>query len=336
MNPWAPAGVRLPPQTLQLTTADRNGWSTGQLFVRCAAMDQQQPSVEEVYRSSRRNCLQHGLVLEALGIQYQIQYASGEYRIVVLSSYAARARTEIEAYAQENRAPRYRTTTIPQRGSGWAGVFGYVIVLLLGFALQHKGVFGIEWTEAGKTHAGLIRAGELWRTVTALSLHSDPAHLMGNIVIGSLIGLFAGQLLGSGLAWISILFAGAGGNLLNAWIRRAGHTSVGASTAVFAALGIVAAYAWIRRNPTRPSALARYAPIVGAVVLLSYLGTGGERTDVLAHVAGFLVGLLLGALFGKLGDRILMGKRAQFLLGIAAVAVLAMAWVVALTRSTLS
>lgn len=314
--------------------SERNGWSTGQLFVRCAAMDQQKPLVEEVYRSSRRDCLQHGLVLEALGIQYQIQYASGEYRIVVLSSYAARARTEIEAYAQENRTPRYSMTTVPQRGSGWAGVFGYVIVLMLGFALQHKGVFGIEWTEAGKTHAGLIRAGELWRTVTALSLHSDPAHLMGNIVIGSLIGLFAGQLLGSGLAWISILFAGAGGNLLNAWIRRAGHTSVGASTAVFAALGIVAAYAWVRRNPTRPSALARYAPIVGAVVLLSYLGTGGERTDVLAHVAGFLVGLLLGALYGKLGDRIWMGKRAQFLLGIAAVATLAMAWLVALTRSS--
>ena len=69
---------------------------------------------------------------------------------------------------------------------------------------------------------------------------------------------------------------------------------------------------------------------------MSYRGTGGERTDVLAHVAVFLVGLLLGALFGKLGDRILMGKRAQFLLGIAAVAVLALAWVVALTRSSLS
>lgn len=299
-------------------------------------MDQQRPSLEEVYRSSRKGCLQHGLALEALGIHYEIRYASGEYRIVVSSSCAARARAEIEAYAQENRAPRYRMTTVPQRGSGWAGVFGYVIVLLLGFALQYKGVFGVEWSEAGKTHAGLIRAGELWRTVTALTLHSDPAHLMANIVIGGLIGLFAGQLLGSGLAWISILFAGAGGNLLNAWIRPAGHTSIGASTAVFAALGIVAAYAWVRRSPMRPSALARYAPIVGAVVLLSYLGTGGERTDVLAHVAGFLVGLLLGALYGKLGDRMLMGKRAQFLLGIAAVVVLALAWRVALTRSSLS
>lgn len=299
-------------------------------------MEEQRTSVEEVFRSSRRDCLQHGLVLDALGIPFEIQYASGEYRIVVPSSYAARARAEIEAYAQENRAPRNRMTMVPQRGSGWAGVFGYVIVLLLGFALQHNGVFGVEWSEAGKTHAGLIRAGELWRTVTALSLHSDPAHLLANIVIGGLIGLFAGQLLGSGLAWISILFAGAGGNLLNAWIRQAGHTSVGASTAVFAALGIIAAYAWVRRYQTRRSGLARYAPIVGAVVLLSYLGTGGGRTDVLAHVAGFLAGLLLGAVYGKLGDRILMGKRAQFLLGIAAVAALALAWLLALTRSSLS
>ncbi len=278
--------------------------------------------------------MQCGLVLEAIGIDYELQYASGEYRIVVPFASAARARTEIEAYALENRAARYGITTVPQKGSGWAGVFGYAIVLLLGFALQRNGVFGVEWIEAGKTHAGLIRAGELWRTVTALSLHSDPAHLMANIVVGGLIGLFAGQLLGSGLAWISILFAGAGGNLLNAWIRHAGHTSVGASTAVFAGLGIVAAYAWVRRESTSPSALARYAPIVGAVVLLSYLGTGGERTDVLAHVAGFLAGLLLGTLYGKLGDRIFMGKRAQFLLGIAAVAVLALTWLVALSRAS--
>lgn len=169
-----------------------------------------------------------------------------------------------------------------------------------------------------------------WRAVTALSLHVDLSHLLANIVIGGLIGLFAGQLLGSGLAWVSILIVGAAGNLLNAWIRQPGHTSVGASTAVFAALGIVAAYVWKQRRHRQASRLARRAPLVGGVVLLGYLGAGGVRTDVLAHVTGFLSGVLPGALYGKLGDRVVLAAGVQFLLGMGALAVLALAWTLAL------
>ena len=166
--------------------------------------------------------------------------------------------------------------------------------------------------------------------VTALSLHIDLPHLVANLVIGGLFGLFAGRLLGSGLAWFSILIAGTTGNLLNAWIRHPGHTSVGASTAVFAALGIVAAYTWKQRREVSAPRLARWAPLVGAVVLLGYLGTGGARTDVTAHVAGFLSGVLLGALYGKLGDRVVPAAGGQFLLGLGALAVLALAWTLAL------
>ncbi len=295
-------------------------------------MDKKPISVEEVYSSSRKGCLHHGLVLEAAGIPYQIRQKPGESIIVVPASLAARARAEIDAYTRENKASPSGKTTVLAQGSGWAGVLGYAIVLLLMFLLQRQGILSEEWFDAGKTHAGLIRQGEWWRTVTALSLHSDSIHLVANIVIGGLIGLFAGQLLGSGLAWTSILFAGAAGNLLNAWVRDPRHTSVGASTAVFAAFGIVATFAAIRRRHTRTSKLARYTPIVGAVILLSYVGTSGERTDVFAHVAGLLAGLLLGALYGKLGDRIIMGTRTQLLFGIGAVASLGLTWLIALTR----
>lgn len=295
-------------------------------------MDEKPTSVEEVYCSSRKGCLHHVLVLEAAGIPYQIREESGESIIVVPASFAARARTEIDAYMRENQASPSGKTTVLEQGSGWAGVFGYAFVLLLMFLLQRQGILSEKWFGAGMTDADLIRRGEWWRTVTALSLHSDLIHLLANIVTGGLIGLFAGQLLGSGLAWFSILFAGAAGNLLNAWVRDPRHTSVGASTAVFAAFGIVAAFASIRRRHAGTSKFARYTPIIGAVILLSYLGTSGERTDVFAHVAGFLAGLLLGAFYGKSGDRIMMGTRNQLLFGIGAVAFLGLAWVIALTR----
>ena len=71
-------------------------------------------------------------------------------------------------------------------------------------------------------------------------------------------------------------------------------------------------------------------PLIGAVVLLSFLGTGGGRTDVGAHITGFVSGLFLGAVYGTLGDEMQFGRRAQILLGIGALAVLTLAWTFAL------
>ncbi len=288
--------------------------------------------MEAVYRSGiKKDCLKHALVLEATGIDYEVCETAGEFTLVVAAPDAARARAELDAYARENRDWPTGAATFPQRAGGWEGVLGYAAVLLFVAVLAHQEMFALDWFAAGRTHAGLIRHGQWWRTVTALSLHIDPAHLLSNLVIGGLIGLFAGQLFGSGLAWVSILIAGAAGNLLNAWIHQPGHTSVGASTAVFAALGIVAAYVWKRRQHMQASKLARWAPLVGGVVSLVNLGTGGARTDVAAHVTGFLSGVLLGALYGKLGDRVVFAAGAQFLLGMSALAVLTLAWVLALT-----
>ncbi len=295
-------------------------------------MGEMQPSVEAVYRSSRQGCLRYRLALEAAGIPSGIRRESGEFVIVVPASLAAQARTEIEAYAQENQVLGTGRATVREQGNGRAGVFAYAIVLALVFWLQNQGIHGAPWLDAGKADAGLILQGQWWRCVTALSLHSDLTHLVANIVFGGLIGLYVGQLLGSGLAWMSILLAGAVGNLFNAWVRDASHTSIGASTSVFAALGIVAAYASIRRWDPRKSRLARFAPVIGAAILLSYLGTSGERTDVFAHVSGFLAGLLLGAIYGKLGDRIMVGRRTQCMFGIGAATFLALAWIVALAR----
>ena len=295
-------------------------------------MESRQQPMEVVYRSdTKKDCLTRALVLDASGIRYEVHGGAGEYTLVVATRDEARAREELDAYARENRDWPTGAAALAQRAGGWGGVLGYAAVLLLVAILQQQEMFAFDWLAAGKTHAGLIRQGQWWRAVTALSLHADLPHLVANMVIGGLIGLFAGQLLGSGLAWVSILFAGTVGNLLNAWIQQPGHTSVGASTAVFAALGIVAAYAWKRRRHMQASRLARWAPLVGAVVLLSYLGAGGPRTDVLAHVTGFLSGALLGALYGKLGDRMVLAAGVQFLLGMGALAVLALAWTLALT-----
>lgn len=291
-----------------------------------------QPLMETVYGGGKKDCLAYGLALEAAGIDYEVYREAGQFIIVVAADDAAPAHAEIEAYARDSRdwPNAGDEIIIPRRSNGWAGVLGYVAILVFVAILAHKDSFGHDWCVAGSARAGLIRSGQTWRSVTALMLHVDLSHLSANVVLGSLIGLFAGQLLGSGLAWASILVAGAVGNFFNAWIRDTGHTSVGASTAVFASLGIVAAYAWSRPRPTRTPRLTRVTPLIGAVVLLSFLGTGGGRTDVGAHITGFVSGLFLGAVYGTLGDEMQFGRRAQILLGIGALAVLTLAWTFAL------
>jgi membrane associated rhomboid family serine protease len=113
--------------------------------------------------------------------------------------------------------------------------------------LKRNQAFSLDWWRAGMSHAGLIQEGEWWRAVTALSLHADTVHLAGNLGFGLVFGFLAGQLLGWGRAWFGMVFAGALGNALNAFVQAPSHASVGASTAVFATLGILAAYSWTRR-----------------------------------------------------------------------------------------
>ena len=295
-------------------------------------MEDRQQQAEVVYRSGvKGDCLAQALVLETAGIGNETYRIEGEFRLAVALRDVARARAELDSYERENRDWRGDMPTPAPHAGGWTGVWGYATVLIAVAVAENLHAFGANWHSAGMTRAGLIRNGEVWRVVSALTLHSDLSHLLGNLLIGGLIGLFASQLLGSGLAWVSILMAGAAGNLLNAWIRQPTHASVGASTAVFAALGILAAYSWRGRRHVRVSGFKRWAPLVSGVVLLGFLGAGGERTDVGAHVAGFVSGALIGVLYASLGDRVVFGARVQFVLGVGALALLATAWALALT-----
>lgn len=153
-----------------------------------------------------------------------------------------------------------------------------------------------DWISRGNADAGAIRAGQWWRAVTALTLHADGLHLLGNMTIGGLFIIFLCRALGSGFAWSLLLASGALGNLLNAWIQSPRHHSVGASTTVFGAVGLLAAINFLRDRQR----LRRrwYLPLAAALALLALLGSEGENTDLGAHLFGFVVGIGLGLLTG--------------------------------------
>ena len=147
-----------------------------------------------------------------------------------------------------------------------------------------------------------------------------------------MFGLFAAQALGGGVAWCGIVLAGALGNLLNALVQPAYHSSLGASTAVFAALGILVAHALRYRHAVAAGSglIRRWSPLVGGVALLAYTGTGGERTDVVAHLTGFLAGLALGWVCSRLPYERLGSRSVQRATGVIALGLLVLGWSFAL------
>ena len=78
------------------------------------------------------------------------------------------------------------------------------------------------------------------------------------------------------------------------------------------------------------TALKRWSPIIGGVLLLALLGVGGERTDVLAHITGFVAGLLTGWVGCRVPDNRLASGRVQKTAGGTALGIVVIAWLAAL------
>lgn len=147
------------------------------------------------------------------------------------------------------------------------------------------------WSAAGILDNVLVRVyGQFYRLATALTLHGDLRHLWGNIAFGALFLTLLARLAGLGRAVWLTLVGGILGNGLTVLFRPRAVASLGFSTALFAAVGILAGMMAGRQAQRRKAIL----PIAASAALLAMLGTEGENTDYAAHVAGLLCGLALG------------------------------------------
>lgn len=245
---------------------------------------------------NRAACSDRALVLASSQIPHKVVDDSSSCALIVPAEFSARAMEELRLYDKENPPPVSRPRKIIEYQDPVPGIVAYLVVVSLIAWLAGNSVFGSDWYQLGRVDGTLLREGEWWRPITALTLHSGLRHIAGNIVFGTLFGLFAGRLLGSGLAWFAIVVSGAMGNVLNTLLLESSHRSIGASTAVFAALGLVAGYVWRAKLMSQERWPYRVGPIVGGLALLMYTGTGDANTDIGAHLMGFLCGFASGML----------------------------------------
>jgi rhomboid protease GluP len=278
----------------------------------------------------QRACNDRALVMQSQNIPFQVADEESRSILLVPTAFVEKAKYELWQYEQENR-PRHMLARrpLPPAQNAVPGVVIYVIVVCVIGWFAGDGAFGYDWLAAGRVDGELVRGGEWWRAFTALTLHSGLKHLLGNIAFGVFFGLVAGRLLGSGVTWLAVVLSAGAANILNTILLESTHRSIGASTAVFATLGLVAGFVWRSKLMAQHRWAYRLGPIVGGLALLAYTGTGDENTDIGAHVSGFACGFGSGMLL-TWASGFLVGPRVQQASGILAMLVIILAWMIAL------
>ncbi|MBW1894142.1 MAG: rhomboid family intramembrane serine protease [Deltaproteobacteria bacterium] len=241
-------------------------------------------------------------VLASAGISFETEKNRDRWSIIVEDDDTEKALTVLAEYMNENRAEHkpdgIADDFFMKTLSGvWAAVMLVVVYIV---ADSGKG-FKI-FIESFGASASKIVHGEYYRTATALLFHGDAAHLAGNIFGIILFGTAVCGITGWGAGWLMILASGMAGNLMNAFFYQTGHVSIGASTAVFGAVGILSGYQFMNRSKQSDWKKSAWLPLACGLALLAFLGAG-EYTDIMAHLFGFSAGLAIGIGYSVIIDR---------------------------------
>lgn len=271
------------------------------------------------------------LVLHAMDIDHLVEIRDDAIVILVAPRDVARATSSLDAFDVESR-PVVEAPAPDLGPSRLGAAFAALICATFVIAGPGEAPVASRWFDVGTASASRIVAGEWWRAVTAITLHADLLHLMGNVLAGLLFVSAVGRWLGAGLGAALLLASATAGNIVTAHAYGARHDSVGGSTATFAALGVLAGLQMARRwrQVGRRRRLA-WVPLGAGVGLVVLLGMS-ERADVVAHLASLLSGVAAGAVVGVSGLRA-PRRYAQAALSAATLAAVLGAWIVAFGHS---
>ncbi len=228
----------------------------------------------------------YSLVLLARGIEHELRRGD-KWEIWVPEELYDKALQEITLYQLENQE-----TSSSKDKSSPGGAEGVVFSMLL-FAIFNVALLDFkpkdELFAIGTANNVLFLKGEWWRVFTALTLHSDFGHLLGNIVFSGLFFYLLRAYLSLGLCWLLAVLSGGIGNALNLVLSRGVHISIGFSTATFGILGVLSAFVFFERGRKRILITSGFA-----LGLLGLLGAGKGNIDLGAHFLGLVVGFVIG------------------------------------------
>lgn len=244
---------------------------------------------------------EHGLVILALGFPYWLVDAPEGIRLLIERHAAAVVRAQLAAYERESTGwppPPITDPWLPGKMDLVTPLLWAVVIL----AIFRVSGTAPEWVDRGALDAqAVFNDHEWWRVVTALFLHADAAHVISNALSGLLVFSAVLSTLGRFRGWMLLLLSSILGNVAVAAVNfPAPYASVGASTAIFAGVGLLSGrsfrIAWASAHPHRWRAM--FAPLAAGFTVLALHGAGGQRVDVGAHLTGFVAGVILGFIAG--------------------------------------
>lgn len=181
------------------------------------------------------------------------------------------------------------------------------VLLLVEVVLSGNGVAGlIEPSNRALCRLGALNSpavvhdGQYWRLLTVMVLHAGIIHWAFNSYALYIFGPTLETLLGRVrflALYVGCGFAAAGASLMISHTRL----GVGASGAIFGMLGALVAFFYRRRDAGGRGALQN---LLLVLALNLFLGTRTPNVDNVAHIAGFLAGLLAMALLEAMPTRL--------------------------------
>jgi rhomboid protease GluP len=269
------------------------------------------------------------LVLLAQGLSPSLRQTPAGVVVSVPSAQFGRALDSLAAYDRENRHNLVESPIERIEFESLVAGVAIGLMLVIFYSITVQWLPRLSWFARGSADAEKILHGELWRAVTALTLHADIGHVLSNAFALAIFLSAVSSIVGGGVSGAVVLSAGAIGNLANALLHGSSHISVGASTSVFGAVGVLASLGVTRRRRRALNRWRAWLPVAAALALLGMLGGSGERVDISAHLFGFLTGAGIGLGVGVVVPRA-PGIFIQWACGTAAVVTLIYCWTVAL------
>jgi membrane associated rhomboid family serine protease len=135
--------------------------------------------------------------------------------------------------------------------------------------------------------------------------------------------------LGAGRGLLASLLAGVGGNMIALMCHGQGHRSLGASGLVLGALGLVTAHSWRQWRMGEAPGVGWARALGGGCLLVLMLGVS-PRSDIAAHLGGFVSGLFCGAGLAFWNSRKAPSRGGDALCAWISLALVSVAWVLAL------
>jgi membrane associated rhomboid family serine protease len=232
------------------------------------------------------------------------------WRVVVAEDQVERARPLLEDALATEPAPPPPAPAPPLLGDAaiwtWGNSASSLAIAAACVAVHAHVHSGESETTRSAMVAGgavapwLVRDGEWWRLASAVFLHFDLKHLIGNTSALLFLGPPLASQIGHLRTFVLFVATGVAGNVVSQVLGSEAAVKAGASGGVCGLLGALAGVALSRIAAAEDARARRPAwQTLGALVALFGMMVGFEPgRDHYAHVGGVVAGLFLGRAFG--------------------------------------